>query len=186
VDAELVVWARTVSESALSGLGSRWAHVQGVAGAAQRAVTELGCASAEAVVAAAWLHDVGYGSWLRRTGFHPVDGAKFAAGLGFPPLVVSLIAFHSGAAVEAAERGLSGELAVFPEPPSEVLDVLTFADMTTSPEGTPVSVEDRLVEILDRYEPSDVVHRAVSKSGSGLLAAVSRVQRRLAAVGKGC
>lgn len=99
---------------------------------------------------------------------------------------MSLIAFHSGGEVEAAERGLSGEPVAFAEPTTEVLDVVTFADMTTSPEGAAVPAEDRLADILDRYEPSDVVHRAVSRSGPALPAAVSRVQRRLAAVDKAC
>ena len=39
-------------------LPRRWAHVQGVAGKAQRVAVSL--ALSEALVAAAWLHDVGY------------------------------------------------------------------------------------------------------------------------------
>jgi len=44
---------------------------------------------------------VGYAPALAWTGFHPVDGAKFARESGFSELIVSLVAFHSGAEFEA-------------------------------------------------------------------------------------
>lgn len=46
-----------------------------------------------------------------------------------------LVAFHTGAHVEASERGVSG-LSEFGDPPSEVLDALTFCDLTTGPDGS--------------------------------------------------
>ena len=77
------------------------------------------------------------------TGFHPVDGAVFARREGFDELVVSLVAFHSGAPAEARERGING-LSAFSEPPQQVLDALTFCDLTTGPDGSAVSPRDRL------------------------------------------
>jgi HD domain len=65
-------------------------------------------ATADCLVAAAWLHDIGYAPSVRVTGFHPVDGAFFARREGFDELVVSLVAFHSGAPAEAQERGIGG------------------------------------------------------------------------------
>ncbi|MFD6223383.1 HD domain-containing protein [Nocardia asteroides] len=38
----------------------------------------------EMLVAAAWLHDIGYGADLATTGFHPVDGAEFLRAQGAP------------------------------------------------------------------------------------------------------
>ena len=70
-------------------------------------------------------------------------------------------------------------LAEFPPEESVVADALTFADMTTSPTGQPVSVEERLAEILDRYPPTDPVHRAITESSEQLRAAVARVEARL-------
>jgi hypothetical protein len=64
-----------------------------------------------AVVAAAWLHDVGYSADIAVTGLHPLDGARFLQDRGCLPLVVSLVAYHTGAEVEAEERGLLEELA---------------------------------------------------------------------------
>ena len=43
----------------------------------------------------------------------PLDGARFLRGRGFPDRVVNLVAFHSGAAVEARELGLDAQLAAF-------------------------------------------------------------------------
>ncbi|ETB45481.1 phosphohydrolase, partial [Mycobacterium avium 10-5560] len=68
------------------------------------------------LVAAAWLHDIGYAPSVRRTGFHPLDGAEFVRSAGFGKLVASLVAFHTGAHVEASERGLQG-LSEFGDPP---------------------------------------------------------------------
>lgn len=65
---------------------------------------------ADAAIATTWLHDVGYLPSLAATGFHPVDGARFARAAGMPELVVSLIAYHSGASAEAIERGLTGRV----------------------------------------------------------------------------
>ena len=178
---DLVVRARSVSEACLVMLPRRWAHVQGVAEAGALVARLADSRHADEIVAACWLHDVGYAAEIAETGFHPVDGARFAQRVGFPPLVVSLIAFHTGADVEAAERGLSGDLAKFDAPPADVLDVVTFADMTTAVDGTPIDADARVAEILTRYEPGDPVHRAVSASAPGLLASVGRVQARLAA-----
>lgn len=85
------------------------------------------------------------------------------------------MAFHTGAHLEASERGVSG-LGAFVQPPRDVMDALTFCDLTTGPDGTPVSAEDRLREVLARYGPQDPVHRAVDAGREELLAAVGRVR----------
>jgi putative nucleotidyltransferase with HDIG domain len=179
MDSDLIARARAVAGERLAGLPRRWAHVQGVAEVAVDIAPRLAPADAEAIIAAAWLHDVGYAATVASTGFHPLDGAAFAQGLGMPDLVVSLIARHTGADAEAAERGLTAALDAYPPPPADVLDVVTFADLTTSPEGEPISAEDRVAEILSRYEDGDPVHAAVSRSAPELLASVSRVYERL-------
>lgn len=163
----------------------RWAHVVGVAKTASDIAPRLLAKDADAIVAAAWLHDVGYAPSIAKTGFHPVDGARFAKSAGMPALVVSLIAHHSGASAEAIERGLDAELAEFDRPPRDVLDVVTYADMTTAPDGTPIEADRRVSEILSRYSRDDPVHAAVSRSSDELLAAVARIkdQLRLAPAG---
>jgi HD domain len=89
VEAETVLRARVIAEERLGSLAPRWAHVRGVAGAAELMASGLATIDTDAVVAAAWLHDVGYAPSVRRsTGFHPVDGAVFVRAEGFPAVVV--------------------------------------------------------------------------------------------------
>ena len=171
--------AAALSERLLAPLGRRWRHVEGVA---RRAGTLSSLASVEerpAVVTAAWLHDVGYAPAIVVTGLHPLDGARYLRSEGWPELVVCLVAHHTGAEVEAEERGLSREFAEFDHPPEPLLDLVTTADLTTSRDGEEVDPEQRIAEIVHRYPPDDPVHRAVTRSGPSLLAAAQRVSRRL-------
>jgi hypothetical protein len=170
-----VMRARIAAESRLKVMPRRLTHVRGVAAAADGLRGQFDVANGDALVAAAWLHDIGYAPSVRLTGFHPVDGASFARRQGFDELVVSLVAFHSGAPAEARERGVDG-LSAFSAPPKRLLDALTFCDLTTGPDGSAVSPRDRLHEVLERYGPDDPVHRAVDSSHRELLAAVDRVR----------
>lgn len=126
------------------------------------------------LVAAALVHDLGYDPELRRTGMHAIDGASYLRSLGAPDEVVCLVAFHTGAEYEADERGLADELAAFSRPPQGLLDLLILADLTSSPTGSPISVEDRLSEIFTRYPSEHAVHRSVSRSREYLEGAASR------------
>jgi hypothetical protein len=166
--------ARREAEARLAGQ-LRLAHVRGVATAAERLSRRFDAQTADCLVAAAWLHDIGYAPSVRQTGFHPLDGAEFVRSTGFGELVASLVAFHTGAHVEASERGISG-LSAFVDPPSDVLDALTFCDLTTGPDGSPISPQDRLSDVLARYGPEDPVHRAVDAGREDLLATVQRVR----------
>jgi hypothetical protein len=168
--------AAELAESMLSGLDRRWRHVQGVARCALQLARLTPPENASHLIAAAWLHDLGYASAIAVTGLHSVDGARFLEDHGWPSRVVSLVAYHTGAEVEAEERGLLDELHAFDPPPPDLLDLLTAADVTTSPDGNPIEPELRVAEILLRYEPEDEVHRAVSTSAPALVAAVARVR----------
>jgi hypothetical protein len=180
---DLVASAAATAERLLVTLPRRWAHVQAVAARAAELVEVLAESDRSAVVAAAWLHDVGYAPDIAATGFHPLDGARFVASQGdFADVVAQLVAHHTGATVEAIERGLGEELATFPAPPRRLLDVVTAADVLTGPDGLPVKPAERVAEILRRYPEDDPVHRAVAQSGPGLIATANRVLARLADV----
>ena len=134
------------------------------------------------LVSAAWVHDIGYAAEIVDTGFHPLDGARYLRALGAPRRLCCLVANHTHAWVEADARGLADTLAVeFPVEHSAVADALTFADLTTGPSGSPVSVEERIAEILERYEPGHVVHKSIRQAAPDLIATVRRVEARLAA-----
>jgi putative nucleotidyltransferase with HDIG domain len=171
--------AAELAESLLPPLGNRWLHTQAVAARAVEASEALPEDERDLLVAAAWLHDIGYAPELRDTGFHPLDGARHLASLGAPDRLVRLVAHHSGAVYEAEQRGLSAELAVYEREDSPVLDALIFADMTTGPAGQRFDFDRRIDEILVRYEPGSEVHNAISKARPYLGAAVERTLARL-------
>ena len=173
-------WARDVAQRLLAeALPRRWAHVQGVGGKAEHVAASLAL-KGETLVAAAWLHDVGYAPDVVDTGFHPLDGARYLAVLGIPERVVNLVARHSYAILEAALRGVAPWLTAFPDEGGVLRDALWYCDLTTSPDGKSVSVEERITEIKARYGPGDIVTRFITEGEPELLAAVERTERRLA------
>jgi hypothetical protein len=164
--------ARSLSAAYLAGLGDRWAHVRAVGEAAEQLFNDR--VIGESVAVAAWLHDLGYAEPIAVTGLHALDGARVLETLGELPCVVAMVAFHSGAEFEAAERGLANDLRESERPSASDLDVLTFLDLTVGPSGKSVRVDERLSEILERYAPADPVHRAVRGSRDVLLESAAR------------
>jgi HD superfamily phosphodiesterase len=84
-------------------LPRRWTHVQAVAGRADTLAAHLAHEEGTVLLAAAWLHDIGYAPALAANGFHPLDGAHHLADTGADPRLVALVAHHSAARSEAAE-----------------------------------------------------------------------------------
>lgn len=61
--------AHELSAKQLLNLPRRWKHVQSVAQAAAAAAPLISAAHADSIIAAAWLHDIGYAENLTATGF---------------------------------------------------------------------------------------------------------------------
>lgn len=177
--ATLIEDAARLAEQLVSPLGRRWAHVQAVAARASDLVGAVQPDQAEYLVAAAWLHDIGYAPEIGLTKFHPLDGARHLQNLGWPADVVNLVAHHSGARFEAAERGMSEQLNEFPFIDNPVLDALVTADLTTGPGGERLTYDERIAEILNRYPVTDPVHRTWVKAAPILEEAVRRTADRL-------
>lgn len=182
--------AREVARSLLEeALPRRWAHSQGVARKAEALGRILTPDEHVLVQSAAWLHDIGYAPPLVDTGFHPLDGARYLRDRGFGDRALwTLVANHTGAAAEAAERGLASELATeFPvaDVPSHLMDCVAYCDLTSGPDGAPTLVEDRIAEILRRYPAEHVVHRTINGSKGRLIDIVRAVETRLDAPIKG-
>lgn len=179
VEGQLVECAAETARRFVEPLGRRWRHVQAVAARAAEVSSAAGL-SAELLVTAAWLHDIGYSEELRETGFHPVDGARHLRRQGFDEQVVALVAHHSCARFEAEVRGMAAEHArEFPRPPSDYEDALCYCDMTNGPAGERVNAADRLDEIQVRYGPGSPVTQFVDLARDEILASVARVERRL-------
>jgi HD superfamily phosphodiesterase len=162
----------------LAGLPRRWRHVQGVGRRAEHVADLLGLDDS-ALVAAAWLHDIGYSPALAETGFHPLDGARFLRRIGAGDRLARLVAYHSCAVYEARVRGLEQELLAEFEPEQSVTyDALVFCDMTTGPDGETIAFEDRVREVYERYGQGDI-SRALLMAEPYLKAAVDRVNHAM-------
>jgi putative nucleotidyltransferase with HDIG domain len=162
-------------------LPRRWAHVRGVAARARSLAPVLG-ADADLLEAAAWLHDIGYAPGLAVTGLHALDGARYLRDAQHADaMLCRLVAHHSCAIIEAGERGLADVLGLEFEPaPCAISSVLTYCDMTTSPDGELVPVEKRLAEIQQRYGHGHLVSRSIQRATPMILRAVQKIQDRAA------
>lgn len=128
-------------------------------------------------VTAAYLHDVGYAE--TGLGFHPIDGARLLRSLGYSPVVCHIVAFHTASVVEADVRGIDPQ--VFAEfVVDDVLgleladDFMWWADLSTGPNGESFTTDQRIDEILSRYEAGSIVHTAITRSAPLLRAAAQR------------
>jgi len=161
-------------------LPQRWAHVEAVALKARKHGNLLFAKDkAQIITAAAWLHDLGYASVIKKTGYHPLDGALWLRSQGFDETVVSLVAHHSCAGLEAEVRGLGKVLDPFPKEETLLADLLLFADMTTGPSGEDFSVQERMDEIVSRYGKDHVVSSFILKAKPLILEASTRVESKL-------
>ena len=172
--------AHRLTEGHLSAaLPRRWRHVQGVARRAAAVAPLIGDQASD-LVCAAWLHDIGYAPPLAAWDFHPLDGALYLAAVCAPRRLVCLVAHHSYAALEAELRGLVAELAAFDDESGAVRDALWYCDITTSPDGEPVTADQRITEIKERYGPDHLVTHFITQAAPELLAAVERTEHRMA------
>jgi hypothetical protein len=166
--------AQQLARRLLHGDPDRIAHVLHAGQVAARvAVLFDDPDEAALVVAAATLHDIGYAPALHRRGFHPLDGALHLREAGYPDLLVRLVANHSQARLHAGEHRAELERD-FPEAPAHLADALSYADLHSAPDGSPIEVADRLADITRRHpEPAE------QQRAEALLGIVARVEAAL-------
>lgn len=92
-----LAWAERTATELLSPLEPRWRHTLRVVERAQLFGHVLGHDGLDVLLAAGYLHDVGYASDLAEVGFHPPDGARFVRDAGHERLA-GLVAHHSASA----------------------------------------------------------------------------------------
>ncbi|WP_084655488.1 HD domain-containing protein [Nocardia altamirensis] len=174
---DLVEWAEKLAREHLREIPPRLSHVEGVARQSRRIADAVD--DPDLLVAAAWLHDIGYGPGLVETGFHPLDGAEFLRVQGAPDRLCALVANHSCAHVEARHRDLP---LLWPDERTALRDALWWADMTTTPTGEVTDVRERLAEVRQRYGPDHVVAQSIAEAAPEILDAVNRTEslRRIA------
>ena len=182
-----VAAAEQVAGDLLSTAGARWRHTQAVARRAALTAEVVQPVDRPLLVAAAWLHDIGYAEPVQRSTFHPVDGAWFLRRRRWAEAVAGLVAQHSGARFVAAVRGLDplmqpfGAEEYFAGPLAEAL---TFADQTTGPAGEEMDVETRLADMLHRHGSDSPNARAHALRAPAIRDAVQRTQQRLRSLGR--
>ena len=177
---QLIPAARDLVGHILEEDPERLHHCAGVAVRAQTLAATVPQAATDILVASAWLHDIGYGSLLRDTGFHPLDGAEYLRREGWPKPVYDLVAHHSGSRFVAHVHGLDDRLREFEFVEDPLSDALTVADNTAGPNGTVITVDERLRDKLKRHGPDSPNARANPERDDYIRAADRRVANRLA------
>jgi hypothetical protein len=171
--------ARWLAYDALTDLPERWRHTVGVAERAAELTVTVGPSERDLLVAAAWLHDIGYARELYSTGFHALDGALFLDRHRWPRRLCALVAHHSGGWFVGRAMGLDEELRRFTRELSPVSDALAYADQTVGPRGQRLPLRLRVAEAAHRHGPESPQGRVYPFRRAYLLAVAERVERRL-------
>lgn len=173
-----LAWAERTARELLGPLEGRWRHTERVVDRGRAFRDVLGKDELDVLLAAAYLHDVGYASELVESGFHALDGARFVRNAGHQRLA-GLVAHHSASGAEAVEHGLEDELAEFDDEDSIVARALTYCDLTTGPDGSSVEVSTRLAEVAERLGEDDPVVRALRQEAGRLARVVDEMESLL-------
>ena len=105
--------------------------------------------------------------------------AQFLRSIGWTERVCNLVAHHSGARFVAKLLDLDRQLARYRFTNDAVSDALTVADQTTGLHGEPVTVEQRISDMLKRHGPDSASAVAHPDREPYLRAAAARVTERL-------
>jgi hypothetical protein len=176
----LVHAARDIAQVLLQPLPRRWRHTIGVTRRATDLIPTLDGDDPDILIAAAWLHDIGYAAPVADTGFHPLDGARYLDRLGWPARITALVAHHSGAIYLARAHGLSTALDAYPCETTALADALTYADQTTDPDGRHTSLDTRIAEAIWRHGAQSAHATAQPLREPHLRDVARRVENRLA------
>lgn len=178
--APIVRDAEALARRLLSSDSDRLSHCRYAAGIAELAGESLGVECKDALIAAAWLHDIGRSPSIARTGFHSLDGALLLASEGWPDQTVLLVAHHAHAAVLAPYFGVENQMSVLDHVPGDAEDILTYADLRSGPTGMGALPSQRIAEMRQRHPRGSAVPKEVREGRYRLLlAAADRVSLRL-------
>ncbi|HZM66303.1 MAG TPA: HD domain-containing protein [Nakamurella sp.] len=176
----MIADARALAKKLLrKGSAERWSHTRGVASRAVEVAPTVSADDRSVLIAASWLHDIGYAPALQNTGFHPLDGGLYLRAEGWDDRLAALVAHHSGARFVPVERGFAALMAEFDFEDDAVSDALTYSDQTVGPHGRRMTVPYRIAEAIARHGPDSPNARARVDRVPYLLAVADRVEQRL-------
>jgi len=176
---QMVAVAADLTHDILDSDPDRLAHSKAAARRAEVLTLTVAPEYAPLLVAAAWLHDIGYAPRLRDTGYHPIDGARHLQTIGWPPAICNLVAHHSGARFVASILHLDRQLEAYPFSQDAVSDALTVADQTIGPKGQAMTLDERMSDMLKRHGPDSPNALAHPQREPYIRAAAMRVAARL-------
>jgi HD superfamily phosphodiesterase len=162
---DLINWAKNEAETLLIDMPQRLKHIKSVGKRAEYVSKILDESDREILIAAAYLHDIGYSEKLNKTNFHPLDGAVYLKNKGLER-IASLVAHHSCAENEAKLVGIYDKLSEFKCDDELVLNALSYCDWTTSPFGEKVTVEERINEIIERFGADSLITKSIKQTMS--------------------
>lgn len=177
-------WAAGRAEALLGPMERRWRHSEAVAAVARSVTPCFEGVDGDVLVAAAYLHDIGYSAGLVVTGFHALDGARYLREAGEERLA-GLVAYHTGSVHEARLRGLEQELGEFDDEHSTVSAALSYCDLVTGPDGQRVTPEARFSDVEKRHGETSPVVKGLRAAWPALLAQVAEIEALLKATTSG-
>ena len=163
------------AEALLGSLERRWCHTEAVAAVARSVTPCFEGVDGDVLVAAAYLHDIGYSPGLVVTGFHALDGARYLREAGEERLA-GLVAYHTGSVYEARLRRLGQELGEFDDERSGVSAALSYCDLVTGPDGQWVTPEARLSDVEKRHGEASLVVEGLRAAWPDLMAQVAEIE----------
>ena len=162
----------------LAAQPGRWAHTRGVARLAADIAARIPDLDGDVLLAAAWVHDIGYAPNLAATGFHHLDGAAALAARGELELA-SIVAHHTSGDAEADARGLTRKLQSFAAPSELMAAAVAYCHLHAGPGGVPTGVDSRIAEVEVRYGPGHPVTRGLRAALPGLRDRVELIEALL-------
>jgi hypothetical protein len=89
------------------------------------------------LIAATWLHDIGYAPAIQETGFHPLEWGLYLRSAGWDERLVALVLHHSGAQFVPVERGSDSMMTEFDFGDGPVSDALSEEETGTLADAGP-------------------------------------------------
>jgi len=171
-DTDLSCWRIRIVE-ATETMPALFPHLATVSlrAAALGSLAALDADDVSCLAVAGLLHDIGRVPGHDQNGFHPVDGAAYAAAHG-AERAAELIAHHTGARYEARLLGIK---IPWPWRPSMVHDALMLADLSTGQDGRVLSLTARREDIERRYAADSVPVLALEELWPEVLDAADRL-----------
>lgn len=159
--------SRALAETLLADrLPERWRHTQATAREAIR-LAGLPGVDREPLIHAAVLLDLGRSPVVVRTGFPPLDAARFLRVRGYPSRVLGLVAHQLAADVEAEQLGVG--LGAFESEDSATVDTLWWCALVADTAAAPIDASDGRTDTGGRRR--DATRGAVARTRARIEAA---------------